>query len=34
MDGYCKVQEDNFGFWEPLAEGALHSASTSADACE
>jgi transglutaminase-like putative cysteine protease len=29
MDGYCKVEEDNFGFWEPLEEDAVRSASTS-----
>ena len=28
MDGYCKVQEDNFGFWEPLEEKTAASAGT------
>ena len=21
MDGYCKIEEDNFGFWEPISAG-------------
>jgi transglutaminase-like putative cysteine protease/sugar lactone lactonase YvrE len=28
MNGYCKVEEDNFGFWEPLEDESLRSAST------
>lgn len=35
MDGYCKVQEDNFGFWEPLEDktAAQASAAKSAEGC-
>ncbi|UCG51573.1 MAG: transglutaminase [Candidatus Latescibacterota bacterium] len=28
MDGYCKIEEDNFGFWEPLGDEELRSVST------
>lgn len=36
MDGYCKVEEDNFGFWEPIAADmpAVSSAADSDGSCK
>jgi hypothetical protein len=35
MDGFCKVEEDNFGFWEPIeADIPAVSSLTDADGCE
>ncbi len=37
MDGYCKVEEDNFGFWEPIGSGDEEAASIkegSGDGCK
>jgi sugar lactone lactonase YvrE len=35
MDGYCKVEEDNFGFWEPLKKetSTASAASPGTDDC-